>query len=96
MGLPCAFTKKLCVGDRVMVCDHVFEENLKHGELLSCNVGKMHRNTPPSEVKYEDGSISHCDVVITCGSCNPQGKGVSLLEFVWEKNGLYAVPVGAS
>ena len=97
MGLPCAFVKKLRDGDHVMVCNHVFEENLRDGHLLSCIVGKLQRKSPPIEVKYPDGSTGNCDVVITCGDCEPSGKGIDLLEFQWEKGiGMISIPERAA
>lgn len=68
-----------------MVCDHVFEDNLRDGYLLSCFKGKLELQSPPTEVKYLDGTIGTCNAVITCGACPPSGAGINLLEFRYEK-----------
>jgi hypothetical protein len=95
MGLPCAFTKQLRIGDHVMVCEHVFETNLRDGYLLSCFRGRLHRDSPAKSVQYPDGTTGKCDVVITCGQCDPQGQGIDLREFCWKAQGLFSVGVGA-
>jgi hypothetical protein len=69
MGLPCFFTKQFQEGDAVMVCSHVWEENLVGGFLLPIREGRMERHEPPIEFVYDDKRTAAGNVTVTCLTC---------------------------
>jgi hypothetical protein len=84
MRLPCFFTKQFREGDAVMVCSHVWEENIRQGWLLPIRLGKMERHDPPTVATYEDGSESRCDVTVKCLECAPKPDSqIDLVELKW-------------
>lgn len=84
MGLPCYFTKQFREGDGVMVCAHVYEENICQGWLLPIRLGRMERHEPPTTATYGDGSISRCDVMVKCLECaGKPGPEIDLVELLW-------------
>jgi hypothetical protein len=84
MGLPCYFTKQFREGDAVMVCSHVYEENIRQGWLLPIRLGRMERHDPPTVATYEDGSESRCDVTVKCLECAPKPDSqIDLVELEW-------------
>jgi len=84
MGLPCYFTKQFREGDAVMVCSHVWEENIRQGWLLPIREGRMEQHEPPIEFVYGDGGVSHGNVTVGCLECAAlPPKEVEYVELKW-------------
>jgi hypothetical protein len=96
MGLPCYFTKQFREGDAVMVCSHVYEENLAQGFPLSWRRAQMERHAPPLQFTYENAGVSRGDVTVQCLEC--AGKPPRTVDYVelWWKGGRLEMSAPAS
>jgi len=91
--LPCFFTKQFRDGDHVVVCRHIYNENIRDGHPLSLRMAEMKRHDPPVFVEYGEDETSRCDVGVKCLKCANKKPPITSVEMIWSKGRLKLSPL---